>query len=146
MKSDCYLAIILHCRRVIARVKSTKNEVGQFDVSALHAALDAERVARNLTWKDVSAQSGVSASTLTRLSQGRRPDVDSLSTLTNWLGISADRFMGGRPRVAAFGAASSLAQISNIIRDDPNLNSDAATALEELIKATYVRLRSRKHE
>jgi transcriptional regulator with XRE-family HTH domain len=123
-------------------MNSKKNEGGQFDVSALHSALDSERMARNLKWKQVSAESGVSASTLTRLSQGRRPDVDNLAALTTWLGIPADRFMASRAR--AFGATSPLTQISAIIRDDPNLNPDAATALEELIKATYVRLRVQK--
>lgn len=127
-------------------MKSTKSEGAHFDVSALHAALDAERVARSMTWKDVAAESGVSASTLTRLSQGRRPDVDSLSALSGWLGISAEQFMGGRQRAAAFGTASPLAQISTIIRDDPDLNPDAAAALEELIKATYLRLRTRNRK
>ena len=65
---------------------------------------------------------------------------DSLSALTAWLGLSADRFMGHRRM--AFGAASPLTQISNLLRDDPNLNSEAATALDELIKSTYARLRS----
>lgn len=125
-------------------MKSKKSGEGiQFDVSALHAALDSERIARNLTWKEVSVESGVSASTLTRLSQGRRPDVDSLAALTAWLGLPADQFMGSRPR-AAFGAASPLTQISSIIHDDPNLNPDAATALDEMIKSTYARLRSQK--
>ena len=123
-------------------MKSQKKEQGQFDVSALHAALDAERVARNMTWKEISAASGVSASTLTRLSQGKRPDVDSLTALTSWLGMSADRFMG--QRVVAFGRASSLAQISSILREDPELNEDAAAALDELIKVTYARLRTNK--
>jgi transcriptional regulator with XRE-family HTH domain len=123
-------------------VKSKKSSPGQFDVSALYSALDSERFARNLNWKEVSEESGVSASTLTRLSQGRRPDVDSLTALTKWLGMPADRFMGGRTR--AFGAASPLTQISAIIREDPNLNSDAAAALDELIKATYARLRTSK--
>lgn len=124
-------------------MKSKKSEPAQFDVPALHAALDAERIARRLTWKDVSAESGVSASTLTRLSQGRRPDVDSLAALTQWLGLPADRFMG-QQRKGAFGAASPLTQISSLLRDDPNLNEDAATALDELIKSTYARLRSQK--
>lgn len=123
-------------------MKSPKVENPQFDVASLHAALDAERVAQRITWKDVSAASGVSASTLTRLSQGKRPDVDSLAALTAWLGLPADRFMGHRPR--AFGSASPLTQISSILRDDPNLNEDAAAALDEMIKATYARLRSAK--
>jgi transcriptional regulator with XRE-family HTH domain len=123
-------------------VKSPKNEAPSFDVSSLHSALDAERLARRLTWKDVSAASGVSASTLTRLSQGKRPDVDSLAALTAWLGLPADRFMGRR--TTAFGSASPLTQISSILRDDPNLNEDAAAALDEMIKATYTRLRTKK--
>ena len=123
-------------------MKSKKNHPAQFDVSALFSALDSERLARDLTWKDVSAESGVSASTLTRLSQGKRPDVDSLAALSTWVRLPADRFM--RSRAQAFGAASPLTQISAIIRDDPNLNSDAAIALEELVKATYARLRKTK--
>jgi transcriptional regulator with XRE-family HTH domain len=123
-------------------VKSQKNSPGQFDVGALFSALDSERLARRLTWKDVSKECGISASTLTRLSQGRRPDVDSLAALSGWLGMPADRFM--RARAHAFGAASPLTQISAIIRDDPNLNEDAAAALEELVKATYARLRKAK--
>jgi transcriptional regulator with XRE-family HTH domain len=120
-------------------VKSEKKEAAQFDVSGLVAALDSERVARRLTWKDVSAASGVSASTLTRLTQGKRPDVDSLAALIAWLKIPADRFMG--QRAMAFGGGSPLTQISSILRDDPDLNTEAAAALDELIKATYVRLR-----
>jgi transcriptional regulator with XRE-family HTH domain len=120
-------------------VKSQKKENPQFDVSGLVAALDAERLARRLTWKDVSVASGVSASTLTRLSQGKRPDVDSLAALTAWLRISADRFMGQRANV--FGSGSPLTQISSILRDDPDLNAEAAAALDEMIKATYARLR-----
>jgi transcriptional regulator with XRE-family HTH domain len=127
----------------IARVKSKKTVPAQFDVAALHAALDAERIGRNLAWKDVARQSHVSASTLTRLSQGRRPDVDSLAALTQWLGTSADQFMGGG-RARAFGATSALAQISTIIHDDPNLNPEGAVALDELVKATYARLRTQK--
>jgi transcriptional regulator with XRE-family HTH domain len=118
--------------------KSKKNGGGQFDVSALFSALDSERITRNLNWKEVSAESGVSASALTRLSQGRRPGVDNLAALTTWLGIPVDRFMASRARTS--GTVSTLTQISTIIRDDKNLNPDAAAALEELIKATYARL------
>ena len=122
-------------------MKSQENRTGQFDVAALHAALDSERRSRRLTWKDVAGQSGVSASTLTRLSQGRQPDVNSLAALTTWLGMSADHFMRAET-VDQFGAASPLAQISSIIHRDPHLNPEGAVALEELIRATYARLRT----
>ena len=124
-------------------MKEKKNGAYQFDVSVLHAAVDSERRARRLAWKDVAIESGISASTLTRLSQGRQPDVNSLAALVSWLGMSADHFMGNRP-TDEFGSASPLAQISTIIHQDPNLNDDAATALEELVRATYARLRTDK--
>ena len=117
----------------------------RFDVTALHAALDSERRSRRLTWKEVAEESGVSASTFTRLSQGRQPDVNSLAALTSWLGMSADHFMRGE-RVNEFGGASSLAQISSILHRDPHLNPEGSAALEELIRATYSRLRTDRDE
>ena len=96
-------------------------------------------------WTPNAAESGVSASTLTRLSQGRQPDVNSLAALTGWLGIAADHFMRGE-RVEQFGAASPLAQISSIIHQDPRLSPEGGAALEELIRATYARLRTDRGE
>ena len=122
-------------------MKSRETRTDKFDGAALHAALDSERRSRRLTWKNVAAQSGVSASTLTRLSQGRQPDVNSLAALTAWLGMSADHFMRAET-VDQFGAAGPLAQISSIIHRDPHLNPEGAVALEELIRATYARLRT----
>jgi len=117
------------------------DRTARFDVAALHAALDSQRRSRRLTWKDVADESGVSASTLTRLSQGRQPDVNSLAALTAWLGISADDFMRSK-QVERFGAPAPLARISSIIHQDPNLNPEGVAALEEMIKATYARLRT----
>ncbi len=117
------------------------DRTSRFDVAALHAAMDSQRRSRRLTWKDVATESGVSASTLTRLSQGRQPDVNSLASLTAWLGMSADHFMRSDP-VARFGAPSPLAQISSIIHRDPHLSPEGIAALDEMIKATYTRLRT----
>ena len=122
-------------------MKSQENRIVRFDVGALYSALESERRSRRLTWKNVAAQSGVSASTLTRLSQGRQPDVNSLAALTAWLGMSSDHFMRAET-VDQFGAASPLAQISSILHRDPRLNPEGAVALEELIRATYARLRT----
>ena len=122
-------------------MKFPRKRTARFDVAALHAAMDSERRSLRLTWKDVAAQSGVSASTLTRLSQGRQPDVNNLAALTAWLGMSADHFMRAET-TEQFGAASPLAKISSIIHRDPHLNPEGAVALEELIRATYARLRT----
>lgn len=112
--------------------------IGWFDGDALYGALDAVRQARNLTWKQVAAESGVSASTLTRMAQGRRPDLDSLAALSAWSGLQTDdfvRFEGERPETEP------LAMISTYLRSDRNLTPKAATALDGVIRAAYEHLR-----
>ena len=112
---------------------------GSFDADAFYAALDGQRLARELTWKKVAEESGVSASTLTRIAQGKRPDVDSLAALSAWSGLEVDRFVKGRSSRKE--KAEGLAMISTYLRSDPHLNEEAATALDELVKAAYKRLR-----
>lgn len=112
---------------------------GRFDAAAFFAALDGQRISRKMTWKDVAAATGVSASTLTRMAQGRRPDLDGLAALLLWSGLSADDFIrdGHTPQPEP----STLAMISTYLRADPHLSEEGAIAMEELVKATYERLR-----
>jgi hypothetical protein len=115
---------------------------GWFDADGFYAALDGVRQAKRLNWKQVSAQSGVSASTLTRMAQGKRSDVDGLAALVAWSGLDADDYVRStddeeRP------AQEPLAMISTYLRGDRNLSPEAATALEELVKVTYERLRNK---
>lgn len=113
----------------------------QFDADAFYAALDAQRLSKNMTWKKVAAVSGVSASTLTRMAQGKRPDVDSLAALVSWSGLSADNFVRSEdPRPAD---PDALAKITTYLRADSNLDEQAATMMEDLIKSAYERLRKR---
>lgn len=112
-----------------------------FDGSALYGALDSKRQARGITWKSVAKEAGVSASTLTRMAQGRRPDVDSLAALLRWSGLDASNFIreDGEPTTPT--EPEPLAMISTYLRSDPHLTRESAIALDELIKATYARLR-----
>jgi transcriptional regulator with XRE-family HTH domain len=112
---------------------------GWFDSDGFYFALDAVRQARELNWKQVAAQSGVSASTLTRMAQGKRPDVDGLAALGAWSGLKTDDYV--RSEEEDRPAGEPLAMISTYLRSDRNLTPEAATALDELIKATYERLR-----
>lgn len=114
--------------------------MGQFDAGAFHAALDGQRQSRGITWKKVAEESEVSASTLTRMAQGRRPDVDSLARLTTWSGLKADDFIVGK-RNDGGPQPDPLAQITALLRADANLSQDAATAIEAAIKTLYERLR-----
>ncbi len=112
---------------------------GQFDAEAFYAALDSQRQSKRLTWKKVAAEAGVSASTLTRMAQGKRPDVDSMAALLTWSGLKADCFVKSDSDLPR--ESDPLTQITTYLRADRNLTSEAATALEAVIKATYERLR-----
>jgi transcriptional regulator with XRE-family HTH domain len=112
----------------------------QFDGDGFYAALNAVREERKLTWRKVAEQSGVSASTLTRLSQGKHPDVDSLASLCSWAALSADDFM--RDPVQREEEASALAKALMLFRADPNLKPDQAAALERIVQSAYEGLRS----
>ena len=147
-------------RRTIARVKSrplaqpptptftptdraipaeqAPTRVGSFDSDAFFDALDAVRLARGKNWKELSQEAKMSASTLTRMAQGKRPDVDSLAALSRWSGINVDRYMRGDQPV---GETEPLAMISTYLRADKHLSPEAAKALDAVVRATYERLR-----
>jgi transcriptional regulator with XRE-family HTH domain len=110
----------------------------QFDGEAFYAALDSQRQARRITWKKVAEESGISASTLTRIAQGRRPDVDSMAALLNWAGLSADTFVQSSEPTHA---PEPLTQITTYLRADKNLSPEGVEAMEALIKSAYERLR-----
>lgn len=111
---------------------------GRFDSDAFYDALDSARQAKGLNWKEVAAETGVSASTLTRMAQGKRPDVDGLAALAAWSGLNVDDFVrSDYERLEP----EPLAMISAHLRSDKNLTADAAAALDDVIKATYEVLR-----
>lgn len=115
------------------------DKLGTFDAQGFYQALDAARGAKRLTWKDVAQKSGVSASTLTRMAQGKRPDVDSLAALVAWSGLEVDRFV----RTSQRSDPEPLAVISTYLRSDKHLTPESATALDQIIKAAYEQMRTK---
>ena len=110
-----------------------------FDADRFVAALDSTRQARRLTWRKVADEAKVSASTLTRMSQGKRPDVDTLGALSRWAGLKADDFFSDdapEPRTEP------LAQVTAYLRADPKLNAQGKEALEAILHAAYEKLRT----
>lgn len=115
---------------------------GQFDAEAFYAALDSQRQSKRMRWKQVAEESGVSASTLTRMAQGRRPDVDSMAALLIWSGLDADSFIK-RDRSPQT-ESDPLATITAYLRADPHLTPQSAAAIEAVVKAAYEQLRKEK--
>ena len=107
-----------------------------FDFSEFYRVLGATVVARHTTWKAVSEQTGVSQTTLSRMAKGRQPDAESLTALSAWSGINPVEFLAG-PR----NPREPIAMVGRLLRDDPNLDSASADALEAIIKAAYERFK-----
>jgi transcriptional regulator with XRE-family HTH domain len=109
-----------------------------FDGDAFYRALEVTVNARNMNWKQVAAETGVGASTLARMAQGRKPDAASLAALSAWAGINPSDFVN-----SSFKARhpEALAQISMLLRSDPNLDNRAAETVEAIVHAAYERLR-----
>ncbi|HYD47268.1 MAG TPA: hypothetical protein VEB21_02915 [Terriglobales bacterium] len=112
-----------------------------FDTESFYAALDSVRIAKKLTWKEVATESEVSASTLTRMAQGKRPDVDGLAALLSWSGLKAEDFLKGRAPQKT--KQETLAIISRLLRADRELGKENAAALDQIIRVAYKRLSGR---
>ena len=108
---------------------------------AFYKALDGQRQSKQLTWKKVAEQAKVSASTLTRIAQGKRPDVDTMAALCRWSGLSADDFVY---RDGILHQPEPLAQIMAHLRADKQLSREGAAAIEVMIKSAYEQFRLEK--
>ena len=67
--------------------------IRRFDARALFAALDRQRVARGLTWREVAQETGVSAATIQRTKGGGRMEVDGMLALVAWLQVPVETFV-----------------------------------------------------
>jgi hypothetical protein len=110
-----------------------------FDTEAFYAALNAARLSRQKTWKNVAQETGVAASTLSRMGQGAKPDVNGLAALLKWSNLKAEAFIPG----AGKKEAPPLAKITALLRADPHLTPQNAKLMEEIVVSTYNKLRGR---
>lgn len=113
-----------------------------FDSEGFYAALDAIRRDRDFSWKKVAEKSKVSASTLTRMGQGKRPDVDSLAALASWSGIDVSQFY--RETAGPRKQKDTLAEITTLLRADRQIEGQDAQTMELMIKTLYQDLRKRR--
>jgi transcriptional regulator with XRE-family HTH domain len=114
----------------------------EFDGMSFYKAINDVRELRGLNWKQISEATGVSASTLTRMGQGKKPDADSLAKLSAWGGINPANFV--RNSKATRHSGDTLPQVLALFRADPNLSKPAISALEEMVRAAYKNLRGNK--
>lgn len=68
-------------------------QMARFDTAKLHAALEARRIERGMTWTAVAEELGVAATSLTRLADGGRTAFPQVLRMTRWLGRPAAEFI-----------------------------------------------------
>ncbi len=109
----------------------------QINVDALIAALDSERRAKELSWRQLAKEAGISPSTLTRMQQGKSPDVNTFTALTRWLNTPAERFHAENTTPSVPQTDDPLAVISTLLRGKKKMNPKALAALQELVNAAF---------
>jgi hypothetical protein len=73
-------------------------QILRFDTKRLHGALDAQRIARKMTWAQVAKDVGLGVSSLTYLSKGGRTGFPHVMRIVRWLGRPAAQFMRASDR------------------------------------------------
>jgi transcriptional regulator with XRE-family HTH domain len=115
------------------------------NTAELGDAVRRRREQKSLSLRDVAQETGVSASTLSRIENGAgKPDADNIARLTAWLDMPIERVMhhGSRspndPKpVVYFPHESTPEVVEAHLRADRQLTPETAKALSELFRVAY---------
>ena len=116
----------------------------RLDVQGLYAALDAERQAREISWRTLAKEAGVQPSTLSRMANGHAPHVDAFAALTSWLGTRAEDYLV--TDITPPNDPDLLTQLAPLLRARKDLKSQDVDYLEDLIGAALRRFRAEQSE
>ena len=108
----------------------------RLDVESLIAALNAEREDRGLSWRKLALEAGVNPSSLTRMQQGKLPDVNTFTALIHWLRMPIDQFMASGLSGPSQ-EPNPMAVVSTLLRGKREMTPEALKALDELVQAAF---------
>ena len=105
------------------------------DVSTLYAALDAAREVRSMSWRQLANEIGVSPSTLSRLANDLKPDVNAFAAMVTWLGVPAEKFMIDDDTTVRPGSQELplVAELAPLLRARRDLSPEDVEHLEQII-------------
>ena len=119
------------------------------NTAELGGAVRRRREERGLSLRDVADQTGVSASTLSRIENGTgKPDADNIARLAAWLDMPIERIMhhsnrsSSDPKPVVYYPHESTPEIIEAhLRADRQLTPETAKALSELFRVAYAQFR-----
>ena len=123
-------------------IMAFKNE-SLINTMELGRALKRRREELGLSLRDVTNQTDVSASTLSRIENGTgKPDADNIARLTSWLDMPVDRLMKKTDQtqvepVIYYPHEATPEIVEAHLRADKNLTPETAKALSELFRVAY---------
>jgi transcriptional regulator with XRE-family HTH domain len=115
------------------------------DVVGLHAALDAAREGRGWSCRQLARELGLSASTMSRLANGQKPDVDAFAAMVAWLRADANKFIitDAQKRERDEGDEPDLvAELAPLLRARRDLGEKDVEHLQELIRSAVRHFRA----
>src|SRR2546429_8409502 len=115
------------------------------NTSDLGDAMRRRREQQGMSLRDVADETGVSASTLSRIENGTgKPDADNIARLAAWLDMPIERVLHHGPRSAAdpkpvvyYPHESTPEIVEAHLRADRHLTPETAKALSELFRVAY---------
>src|SRR5467141_5070946 len=120
------------------------NKTG-INTAELGSAVRRRREQQGLSLRDVAEETGVSASTLSRIENGTgKPDADNIARLAAWLDMPIERVMHHGHRSAAdpkpvvyYPHEATPEIVEAHLRADRHLTTETAKALSELFRVAY---------
>jgi transcriptional regulator with XRE-family HTH domain len=97
------------------------------------------RAELGLSLREASGLAGVPVATLSRVEQGRTPDLATFQRLIEWLGVPPERFFKATERVA--NTPDAIAAHLNM---DPSLSPEAADKIAGIVRDLYESLAIRE--
>ncbi len=115
------------------------------NTAELGRAISRRRAEMKLSLRDVGDETGVSASTLSRIENGTgKPDADNIARLTQWLDMPMERVMNTKAEgvsevmpVVYYPHESTPAIVEAHLRADRNLSPETAEALAQVFRVAY---------
>lgn len=103
------------------------------DTKALAESLKLKRGKRGL--REISEEmNGIGISTLSRIENGKIPDVETFLAICYWLGVSPNEFMKKSDENMA---PDKIDEVEGHLRADQNLDPELAHVLAEFMKRAY---------
>ena len=119
----------------------------RIDTVGLYAALDAERTAREWSWRRLAKEIGTSPSLLSRLGNEQRPDADGFATLVRWLQMPAETFIiDAEARSESQAEPDLVTQLAPLLRARQDLDDKDVAYLEEVLRATVKHMHATRED